>query len=119
MMEAAKPILEVIAEVVDLIGIAILLVGAVKFILLYARIEVLRLAGRQCISSIQRARQLLGGYILVSLEFLIVSDVVTTVVNRTLESLLILGAIIVLRTAIGYFLERELRSDELQSGDSA
>ena len=111
MTEAIHPTLYAIAEVVDLVGLVILLVGAIKFILVYLRIEALRLAGRQCIAEIHRARQVLGSYILVALEFLIVSDVIASVVTRDLESLGALATIVIVRTVIGYFLERELRGE--------
>lgn len=118
MTEAVQPALRAIAETVDLIGLAILMIGAVKFLVLYAGVELQRLAGRECVVEVQRARQVLGGYILVSLEFLIVSDVMTSVVSRSLESLASLGAIVVIRTAMGFFLERELRGEGQAAHDS-
>lgn len=99
------------AEVIDLIGIAIVLFGAAKFLVMYIRIEAKRLGGRECSSQIQEARRGLGSYILVALEFMIASDVIGSVVSRSTESLMSLGAIVVLRTAMGFFLERELKDE--------
>ena len=115
MMEAVEPVLLWAAEAVDIIGLAICLIGAAKFLIVYTRVEVKRLAGHECASQIQAARRVLGSYILVALEFMIVSDVIGSVLSRTLESLASLGAIVVLRTAMGYFLERELRGDAEES----
>ena len=85
-----------------------MLLGAVKFLVMYVGIEARRLGGRECTEQIQTARRALGGYILVALEFMIVSDVIASVLSRSLDSLASLGAIVVLRTAMGFFLEREL-----------
>ena len=111
MLEAIHPALHTIAELVDLIGLAIALLGAVKFLVAYAGVEAKRLGGRECAVELLRARRVLGGYILVALEFLIVSDVIGSVLSRSMSSLASLGAIVVLRTAMGFFLERELRPD--------
>lgn len=112
MLEAAEPILETIAQTVDLIGVGIVVFGALKFLVAYARIEARRLGRRACAREIQQARSALGTYILVALEFMIVSDVISSVVSRTLEALAYLAAVVAVRTAMGYFLGRELREDE-------
>ncbi len=107
-MEVFHPALSLIAELIDLIGIAIVLLGAIKFLIMYVGIEAQRLGGHECTTRIQEARRGLGGYILVALEFMIASDVIGSVVSRSMEALASLGAIVVLRTAMGFFLEREL-----------
>ena len=116
MIETVEPVLHLIAEAVDLIGLAIVLVGAIKFLFTYVRIEARRLVGRECATQIQTARRGLGGYILVALEFMIVSDIINSALTHSLESLAGLAAIVVLRTMIGFFLERELRSAEPEPG---
>ena len=110
-VEMFIPILEFLSEVVDLVGVAIVAVGAIKFLVRYGRIELRRITGHECASEIQSARRLLGSYILVALEFMIVSDVINSVTSKELESLAYLGGIVVLRTAMGFFLERELREE--------
>jgi uncharacterized membrane protein len=53
-------------------------------------------------------RQDLGSYILLSLEFMIAGDIIHTVIKPSKEALIILGAIVAIRTIIGYFLNKEL-----------
>ena len=108
-MQTVHHILAYITKGIDLIGIAILMIGAIKFLVLYIRIELSRIAGNPGVEEMLAARRVLGGYILAGLEFLIVADVINTVNTHTLETLYFLGAIVIIRTAIGYFLERELR----------
>ena len=55
-----------------------------------------------------RARYHIGYHLLLGLEFLIAADIVRTIVSPTLEELGILGAIVVIRIVIGYFLGKEI-----------
>jgi uncharacterized membrane protein len=57
----------------------------------------------------ERIRLKLGSYLVLALEFFIASDIVKTVVTPTWEGLGILGAIIVIRTILSYFLTRDLK----------
>jgi uncharacterized membrane protein len=43
------------------------------------------------------------------LEFFIAGDVLKTIINPTLESLAVVGAIVAIRTALTYLLNRELK----------
>ena len=53
-------------------------------------------------------RSTLGIYIIVALDFLIISDIIHSVVKPEFNELINLGIIVVLRTSIGFFLGREL-----------
>jgi len=54
----------------------------------------------------------LGSYILIGLEVLIVADIIETIINPTIMEVALLGAIVVIRTFISYFLEKELEAHE-------
>jgi len=60
----------------------------------------------------EETRRALGSYILFGLEILIVADIIETVVNPTLEEIAILGAIVLIRTVISVFLDKEIRENE-------
>jgi uncharacterized membrane protein len=51
----------------------------------------------------------LGRYILAGLELLIVSDVIHTALSFQLEDIAFLGALVLVRSVISFFLERELK----------
>ncbi|MBO0476387.1 DUF1622 domain-containing protein [Vagococcus sp. DIV0080] len=55
----------------------------------------------------------LGSYVLLSLEVLIASDIIETILNPSIEDILILAGIVVIRTAISYFLGKEIESTEV------
>ncbi len=54
----------------------------------------------------------LGSYILLSLEVLIASDIIETIMSPTLDDILILAGIVVIRTTISYFLGKEIEQAE-------
>lgn len=111
-LQAIAPIIETVAIAVDLIGVALLLIGAVKFALKAAVVEIERLRGLACVHRIRHNRVELGGYILAALEFMIVSDILHTVITHELEDLYFLGLLVLVRTAISYFLGLELKEVE-------
>lgn len=101
-------VLEWIEFVVDLVGITILIVGFVKGIFIFIKWEVDNLKGGDIFDDIMALRSTLGWYIILSLDFLIISDILHSVIKPEFNDLINLGIIVVLRTSIGYFLGREL-----------
>jgi len=108
-MEGILEILEWIAVVIDITGIAILLIGFSRGFIKYLQIELKRIKGdNEIISAIQIVRCDIGLYILLALDFLIASDIVSSLIHTDLDQLLNLGIIVILRTTIGYFLGKEI-----------
>lgn len=100
---------EWIEYIADIVGITILVIGFVKGTYMFIRLEIDRLLGRKDHEEIFSLRNILGSYIIISLDFLIVSDIIHSILSPNLYELLNLGIIVVLRTAIGYFLGKELQ----------
>lgn len=100
--------LEWVEFIVDLVGISILLIGFLKGTFIFIKMEVDRLRGDKDYAEIFALRNILGSYIIVSLDFLIVSDIIHSVIKPELNELINLGIIVLLRTAIGFFLGKEL-----------
>lgn len=59
-----------------------------------------------------RIKIYLGSYILLSLEVLIASDIIETIMNPSLDDILVLAGIVVIRTTISYFLGKEIEAAE-------
>lgn len=53
-------------------------------------------------------RLFLGRYLALGLEFQIGADILSTAVAPTFDAVLLLGAIVVIRTVLNYFLSKEL-----------
>lgn len=67
---------------------------------------------RQHIDSTELIRLQLGRVLALGLEFTVASDILRTAVAPTRQDILNLGAIVLLRTLLNYFLEREIRQGE-------
>ena len=107
-MEQVTTVLEMIAFAIDLVGIAILVFAALKFVAHFVGFEIKRLHGLECVEGIRNLRLQLGSYILLSLEFIIISDIIQSAISRNLDDILSLGVIVIIRVALSFFLGREL-----------
>lgn len=91
-------------RIVDISGVLAIAVG----IALVAAIAALRLIRREA-GIYSQIRQQLGRAILLGLELLVAADIIRTVaVTPTLESVAVLGVIVLVRTFLSFSLEVEL-----------
>lgn len=97
------PVLELVAEAFEIIGVAILAVGG----LAQAVRAVRGAAARKPVYS--QLRRGLGRVLLLGLEVLVAADVVRTVaVETTVESVAILGLLVIVRTVLSFALAAEV-----------
>lgn len=109
--------LEWVTAALDLIAIAVMLLGALRFVAGFLGAEVARPASVR-LRAIDAQRAGLGRYILAGLELLIVSDIVHTALSLALGDLVFLGLLVLIRSAISFFLDREIREiREAEEGD--
>ena len=102
---------------IDIAAIAIMLIGAVRFILGFVAAEV-RGDAVQRLQGIDRHRMELGRYILSALELLIVSDIIHTALSLEFRDLMALGLLVLIRSVISFFLDRELRDIRAEPGEA-
>ncbi|MDG4649113.1 DUF1622 domain-containing protein [Roseibacterium sp. SDUM158017] len=107
-LAALVHLLEWVSAIIDLLAIAVMLIGAVRFLIGFVTAEVRRGEPTRA-KIINRERVELGRYILSGLELLIVSDIIHTALSLRLEDLVFLALLVVIRSAISYFLDREIR----------
>lgn len=67
---------------------------------------------RQHVDATESIRLQLGRVLALGLEFTVASDILRTAVAPTRQDILNLGAIVLLRTLLNYFLEREIQQGE-------
>ena len=60
-------------------------------------------------------RLYLGHFLALGLEFQIGADILSTAVAPTLDAVLLLGAIVVIRTVLNYFLSKELERESQET----
>lgn len=104
------PAFETLALVIDLIGIAIILYGFAIALVQFIGAELKRFLHRAGVPECQSVRLTLGMYILLGIEFMIASDIIHTVLSRELGDLVFVAALVAIRTAISFFLGRELEA---------
>lgn len=104
--------LETVCAVIELIAIVILVNGLVRFLAAYVAAQ---FGGRDPAAAAHRlnaGRLDLSRYILAALEVIIVSDIIRTAISPALYELALLGILVLIRSAISFFLEREMRDIE-------
>jgi len=69
------------------------------------------------IRRLQIVRCGLGIKLVFALELLIISDLLHTVVSRTIDDLMFLATLVLIRTIVAYFLGREIQEVEAEIGE--
>lgn len=97
--------LDSIALFVGIIGVIVIVTGVIHGLINFMAIEI---GAKSKHLNHDQIRYSLGIYLLLGLEFLIAADILETVFRPTLEQLSILAGIVVIRTVLNYFLNKEL-----------
>jgi len=98
-----ETVVEVIWTIFAYVGILVMVIWGIKAIyLLFYR--------RFCNQSISTwlVRIKFWHYLVLSLEFLVAKDILESIVNPTTEWLITLWAIVIIRTVLSYFLNKEI-----------
>ncbi len=96
---------------IGLIGVAVVIWGVALGLWEFIRGQYLALRNKTPVP-LDDIRYELGRYLLLGLEFFIAADVVHTIVQPTLEEVAVLAAIVIIRTIISYFLNREMAAGD-------
>ena len=103
--------LNALATIISVTSLLIVTYGALIGIISFLVNEFKRFTGKYSTTNIRKLR---ATYLLLGLEFLIASDILKTVLEPTLNELAILGGIVVLRTILSVFLNREIKDLEAE-----
>jgi uncharacterized membrane protein len=112
MLDYPHSLLHNLSVIMALIAVAIMVYGVVLAVIKLFYTEIRGKERLICYNEREDLRVKLGSYILLGLEILIVADVIESISNRTYEDLILLGGIVLIRTLMGYFLDKELASHE-------
>ena len=112
-------ILEGVQTVSDLVGIGVISIGLLIAIGSWLTHEVGRFAkrsaeGMERWNGMRSTRMVLGNYILLGLEFMIVSDIIHSFLQPDFLSLSTLGVLVLIRTMISFFLGKELEAVRIE-----
>ena len=97
-------IIQTVGEVIDVVGVLAIVIGVV-----YAILDAAFRGLRRVSPIYTRFRRVLGRAILLGLELLVAADIIKTVaVTPTLDSVVVLAIIVLIRTFLSWSLELEI-----------
>ena len=102
-------ILQILAGIFGFAGAALIVYGGLR-----AAIKVLLLEFWKRAYAYNKIRNEFTSKIVFGLEFLIAADILRTLIAPTQQEIINLGAVVVIRTILGYFLQREAKDFSLE-----
>jgi uncharacterized membrane protein len=100
---------------ISLLGVMVIVFGVLCGLLRFLHSEFSAVRGTNVEGDRRKLRQVLGYYLLLGLEFLIAADIIDTLMKPTTQDLIVLGAIVAIRTVISYSLNAELAHETRHS----
>ncbi|MBO1307464.1 DUF1622 domain-containing protein [Enterococcus sp. 669A] len=110
------PAFQVIVFLLNMVSIFIILWGAVTACIDFFKNLVIKRSDQVAIALENNfIKAYLGSYVLLSLEVLIIADIIESIINPTFQDIIKLALIVIIRTVISYFLHREIDESPMQS----
>ncbi len=107
MMDILHGVLGDISLLLNIIGALVIIWGVTLSLSQFLKKEIAN--GSKVVQLNEVIRIVLGSYLVLGLEFFIAGDIIKTVITPTWGSLGILGAIVVIRTILSFFLNKDLK----------
>lgn len=101
-------ILQILTFFFEVVGALLIIYGGIR-----AVIRVILLEMKRIKIPYNQIRMNLTSKIVFGLEFLIAADILATIIAPTQEELIMLAVVVVIRTVLGYFLEKEALEFEI------
>ena len=96
---------------IGILGVLVIIFGVAACVTRFFRSEIQSARGKNVEEDRKRLRHVLGYYLLLGLEFLIAADIIDTLMKPSVQDLIVLGAIVLIRTIVSYSLNSELKSE--------
>jgi uncharacterized membrane protein len=106
-MQIVHDTLEIVVLIVSVLGAVVVVWGVIEAIKSFVLMK-FKPSDEDPIAASEAVRQGLGAHLLLGLEIFIAADIISTVVSPTWEKVGILSVIVIIRTILSYFLEKEL-----------
>ena len=96
---------------IGVLGVLVIVFGVFCGLVRFVRAEIAAARGLEVDQERKQLRHVLGYYLLLGLEFLIAADIIETLMKPSAKDLVVLGAIVAIRTVISYSLNSEFSQD--------
>lgn len=110
-----KDVVEQLVTLIEGAGAFVIALGALLAFVRFADALVRRRSDQHRFVEVRLG---LGRYLALGLEFQLAGDVLRTAVAPTLDELAVLAAVAAIRTALNFFLNREIREEQRQLATS-
>ncbi len=117
-MHQIHVVMEWLATAIDLTGALIMVWAFGSALISVARGMISARDTKSRFLNFQMARCDLGIKLVFALELMIVSDLLQTIISRDLDDLIFLGGLVVIRTVIAYFLNKEIQEVHAELAES-
>lgn len=97
-----------IAISIGIAGCFVIAWGVLFTVFSFLKAEYQKLTNYQIVSSVEKTRSQLSSYLLLGLDFMLAADIIHTIHHSTLNELYVLGMIVIIRSVMSYFLNKEL-----------
>jgi uncharacterized membrane protein len=101
-------VLEWLAVIIDLTAVLIMVWAFVAAVVGLVRGSISAGDAHSRILNMQAARCGLGVKLVFALELMIISDLFHTIITRSVDDMILVGGLVVIRTAIAYFINKEI-----------
>lgn len=102
-------VLHIVSDVISIASVSVVIYGTGIAVFKFFKNEFFRFNKKYSIHQLRVLRADLGTYLLLGLELLIASDILKTIIEPVMNELMVLGGIVLLRTVLSFFLDREIR----------
>ena len=102
-------VLEWLAVIIDLTAVLIMIWAFVAAVVGLVRGSISAGDAHSRILNMQAARCGLGVKLVFALELMIISDLFHTIITRSVDDMILVGGLVVIRTAIAYFINKEIQ----------
>lgn len=109
-MEIIKAVLKVTTLCIDIFSAVVLAIGVARCAKNIIKAIFFKHTVRGRYFTILQAKVDLGSNVLLGLEILIVADILKTIINPSLTDIVVLGSIVIIRTVISVFLNKEIET---------
>jgi uncharacterized membrane protein len=119
LLDKIMHLLTLISSVISVVSVCVVIYATLIAFVSFLKNELARVTKRKfTIHQVRVLRADLGTYLLLGLELLIASDIIKTIIEPGVQELMILGGVVILRTVLSFFLDREIRMIEQESKEN-
>ena len=103
---------------IGVLGVLVIVFGVLSGLVRFVRAEFSAARGLGVDEARKQLRHVLGYYLLLGLEFLIAADIIDTLMKPKPQEMIVLGAIVAIRTVISFSLNCELKADRANASQT-